>query len=235
MRSVLSIVRNLALATTAIIVSASASLAGPINVNSSINSGNFAGTTTNVGGGSQSLTGGVIIRGISATNTITGAVTQTRAGDLVNTNSNTNSAIGAVVKTDKTGDYNAATGGKIDSNAFVTQTGKATVGQSSANGVNVGSSQNSNIGFGNATVIGGNSKSVTGSVVVRGIASDNKVKIDVKQGSLNNVNTGSNQNSSVVLEHNASDLTSTDASNGATINNQTVIGSDVEVNVIHAR
>lgn len=235
MRSVLTIIRNITLASAAIIASASASMAAPVNVNSSINSGNFVGTVTNVTGGSQSLTGGQINRGISATNTVSGNVVQSRVGDVVNTSSNTNSAIGAVVKTTKTGDYKAETGGKITSDAFVTQTGKATVGQTSANGVNVGSNQNSNIGFGNATVLGGNSKSTLGAVVIRGTASDNKVKVDVKQNSANLVNTGSSQNSNVVLEHNAAEDISSDATTGATINTQTVIGSDVTVNVNHSR
>ena len=235
MRSVLTIVRNIAIATTAAIVSASSAMAAPINVNSSINSGNYVGTVTNVTGGSQSLTGGQINRGISATNTVTGNVVQSRAGDVVNNASNTNSAVGAIVKTTKTGTYQAETGGKITSDAFITQTGKVTKDQTSANGVNVGSSQNSNVGFGNATVLGGNSKSTFGSVVIRGTASDNKVKIDVKQNSANVLNTGSNQNSNVVLEHNASEDIGADATQGATINTQTVIGSDVTVNVNHSR
>jgi hypothetical protein len=236
MRSFLSTIRNLALVSTAIIASAaSTALAGPINVNSSINSGTFTGQTTTVGGGAQSLTGGVINRGINATNNVTGAVVQNNAAGIVNTSSNINSAIGSVLKTTKTGDYKAETGGKIDSNAFATQTGKATVAQTSSNGVNIGSDINSNIGFGNATVIGGNSKAVTGAIVVRGISSDNKVTIKKTQNSLNAVNTGSNLNSEAILEHNVNDASSSDAATGANINLQTVIGSDVTVDTTHDR
>jgi hypothetical protein len=236
MRSFLNSVRNLTLVSTAIVASvASSALAGPINVNSSINSGTFNGTTTTVGGGSQSITGGVINKGISATNNVTGSVVQNNVAGKVNTNSNINSAIGSVLNTTKTGDYKSETGANIDSKAFATQTGKATVAQTSSNGVNSDSNINSNIGFGNATVIGGNSKAATGAIVVRGISSDNKVTVSATQNSLNSVNSASNLNSNTILEHNVNDDSTIDAATGANVNLQTVTGSDVQVNTTHSR
>jgi hypothetical protein len=236
MRSFLNTVRNLTLVSTAIVASvASSALAGPINVGSSINSTTFNGINTTVGGGSQSLTGGVINKGISATNTVTGSVVQNNLAGVVNTNSNIKSAIGSVLKTTKTGDYKSETGANIDSKAIATQTGKATVAQTSSNGVNDGSDISSNIGFGNATVIGGNAKAATGAIVVRGISSDNKVTIKATQNSLNSVNSGSNLNSNVVLENNVNEDSSIDATTGSNVNLQTVIGSEVEVNVTNDR
>jgi hypothetical protein len=91
MRSVLSIVRSLTATTTILIVgalTAASAFAGPVNVNSSINTKVNVGATTKITGPQTSLTGGSIDRGIQTNNTVKVNANQSQIGSGVNTSSN---------------------------------------------------------------------------------------------------------------------------------------------------
>jgi hypothetical protein len=231
MRSFLNTVRSLTVASTFAIVSAitaTGAFAGPINVNSSINTKATVNATTNVTGANTSQTGSLVDRGAQTTNKVVVGANQSQVGSGVNNSSNVNSAVTSNKTVTIGGNASAFTGSTVKTVVITDKKLNVDIIQTSRSAVNDSSDINASVNSVKTVKAEGLTSASGGSTAERGVGVNTIIRANSNQDSVNPVNqAGSNLNYGADSSHVVGISNDIDAVNGGKVNSQTVSNHDV--------
>jgi hypothetical protein len=233
--SFLNTVRSLTAASVIALISAIAATsahAGPVNVNSNINTSVKVGATSNVTGANQSQTGSLVDRGVQTTNKVVVGTNQTQAGSLVNTGANLNVGINSNKTVTVGGNASAFTGSTVKTVVITDKKANFDVIQKGNSALTTDSNINASINSTKTVKAEGLTSAASGSTAERGVGVNTVIKVGTNQDSTNPLNSaGSNLNVGVDTVHDANISNDIDATQGGKVNSQTVSNQDVSIDV----